>query len=291
MEQQGSIIHPHRTISTRGKVLDLSKPLVMGVLNITSDSFYSGSRYRWGCQISRRAEQMLAEGAQIIDIGACSTRPGATPIDEQLELRRLSKAVGAVRRKLPEAIISVDTYRASVARAMVNDYEVNIINDISAGSMDPDMLTTVASLRVPYVLMHMQGTPTDMQQQPSYGNVMEELMMYLSQKLEHLKALDISDVIIDPGFGFGKTLEHNYTILKNLSTFRLLGRPILVGLSRKSMVYNQLNIGPRAALNGTTVLNTVALQNGASILRVHDVRAAVEAISLTSMLQSQPEFQ
>ena len=263
----------------------------MGVLNITSDSFYSGSRYRWGYQISRRADQILSEGGQIIDIGACSTRPGATPIDEQLELRRLAKAVSIVRRRHPDAIISVDTYRASVARAMVNDYGVDIINDISAGSMDPDLLTTVASLRVPYVLMHMQGTPANMQQHPTYGNVMEELMLHLSQKLEQLKALDINDIIIDPGFGFGKSLEHNYTILKNLSTFRLLDRPILVGLSRKSMIYNPLRIAPRGALNGTTVLNTVALQNGASILRVHDVRAAVEAIALTQVLQAQPEFQ
>lgn len=269
----------------------MSKPLVMGILNVTTDSFYSGSRYRFGCQIARRAAQIISEGGQIIDVGACSTRPGSAPIDEATELRRLSRAMSAIRRRLPDALVSIDTYRANVARAMVNDYGANIINDISAGSMDSKMLETVAALQVPYVVMHMQGTPTNMQQAPSYSDVISEIMQFFTQKLSELKALNINDIIIDPGFGFGKTIEHNYTILRNLKIFEMLEMPILVGLSRKSMIYKPLNISPKQALNGTTALNTIALQNGANILRVHDVGAAVEAITLSNNLLAQPEFQ
>lgn len=291
MEQQSSIIRQRHTISSQGRIIDMSKPLVMGILNVTTDSFYSGSRYRFGCQIARRAAQIISEGGQIIDVGACSTRPGSAPIDEATELRRLSRAMSAIRRRLPDALVSIDTYRANVARAMVNDYGANIINDISAGSMDSKMLETVAALQVPYVVMHMQGTPTNMQQAPSYSDVISEIMQFFTQKLSELKALNINDIIIDPGFGFGKTIEHNYTILRNLKIFEMLEMPILVGLSRKSMIYKPLNISPKQALNGTTVLNTIALQNGANILRVHDVGAAVEAITLSNNLLAQPEFQ
>lgn len=291
MEQQSSIIRQRHTISSQGRIIDMSKPLVMGILNVTTDSFYSGSRYRFGCQIARRAAQIISEGGQIIDVGACSTRPGSAPIDEATELRRLSRAMSAIRRRLPDALVSIDTYRANVARAMVNDYGANIINDISAGSMDSKMLETVAALQVPYVVMHMQGTPTNMQQAPSYSDVISEIMQFFTQKLSELKALNINDIIIDPGFGFGKTIEHNYTILRNLKIFEMLEMPILVGLSRKSMIYKPLNISPKQALNGTTALNTIALQNGANILRVHDVGAAVEAITLSNNLLAQPEFQ
>lgn len=290
MEQQSSIIHPRRTINSRGRIIDMSNPLIMGILNVTTDSFYSGSRYRFAYQIARRAEQILAQGGHIIDIGACSTRPGAAPVEEQTELKRLAKAVGTVRKRFPDAIISIDTYRANVARAMVNDYGAHIINDISAGSMDANMFSTVASLHVPYVLTHMQGTPSNMQQQPTYNNVISDLMSFFNQKIEELKALNVCDIIIDPGFGFGKTEAHNYTILRNLNVFELLGLPLLVGISRKSMIYKALNTDPRHALNGTTVLNTIALQRGANILRVHDVREAVETIALTNKMAEQPEF-
>lgn len=291
MEQFGSIIPQRKTISTRGRLIDLSVPLVMGILNVTTDSFYAGSRYRFSYSIARRAEEIVEQGAKIIDIGACSTHPGSRPVDEALELKRLSKAVSIVRKRFPQAIISVDTYRSGVARAMVQDYEVNIVNDISAGSLDPAMFTTIADLHVPYVVMHMKGTPRDMQDNPSYENVVGELLDYFTEVIEVLNVMGINDVIIDPGFGFAKNLQHNYTILKNLETFALLGLPILVGVSRKSMIYKYLDITPQTALNGTTALNTIALQKGAKILRVHDVRAAVEAIKLVQLLESQPDFQ
>lgn len=291
MEQIGSIINQRKTITTRGKIVDLSNPLVMGILNVTPNSFYAESRCRFGYQIARRASEIVEQGAKIIDIGACSTRPGVELIDEETELKRLTKAVSIVRKRFPHAIISVDTFRSNVAKAMVNDFEVNIINDISAGSMDKLMLQTIADLRVPYVVMHMQGTPTEMQQNPNYQSVVRELMSFFTELVDSLKIMGINDVIIDPGFGFGKTIEHNYTILKNLETFLLLGLPILVGLSRKSMIYKTLNCTPKEALHGTTVLNTIALHKGAKILRVHDVKAAVDAITLVQKMNGQLEYQ
>lgn len=291
MEQERSVFTPRRTIQCNGKLITMDKPLVMGIINVTNDSFFKGSRFRFPFSIARRAQQIIEQGGDIIDIGACSTRPGSKPISEQEELKRLTKALHAVRKKYPEALISVDTFRSSVAKRVVSDFKVDIINDISAGELDPAMFETIAELGVPYILMHMKGTPENMQLNPHYDNVIRELILFFNEKIEKLKQLNVKDIIIDPGFGFGKTIEHNYTILKNLETFQLLELPILVGISRKSMIYKPLNIKPDLALNGTTVLNTLALLKGASILRVHDVKEAVEAIKLVRLTSAQPEFQ
>lgn len=265
--------------------------MVMGIINVTNDSFFSGSRFRFSNSIARRAKQIIDEGGQIIDVGACSTRPGAKPVSEQEELKRLDKALAAIRKRYPETIVSVDTFRATVAKWAVKEYRVDIINDISAGQMDSKMFETIAELNVPYILMHMQGTPENMQHNPTYENVIRELVLFFNDKIEKLKQLNVKDIIIDPGFGFGKTLEHNYTILKNLETFKLLELPILAGVSRKSMIYKPLSTKPEHALNGTTVLNTYAVIKGASILRVHDVKEAVETIKLVELINAQPEFQ
>lgn len=291
MEEKRSVFAPRKTLQCNGRLITIEKPLVMGIINITNDSFFSGSRYRFSHSIARRAKQIIEEGGQIIDIGACSTRPGAKPVSERDEIKRLHKALAAIRRSYPEAIISVDTFRASVAEWAVKEFRVDIINDISAGQMDSKMFETIAELNVPYILMHMQGTPENMQQNPQYENVIRDLILFFNDKIEKLKQLNVKDIIIDPGFGFGKTIEHNYTILKNLETFKLLELPILVGISRKSMIYKPLNTKPEQALNGTTVLNTLAILKGASILRVHDVKQAAETIRLLELLNAQPEFQ
>lgn len=291
MEQPPSYLKQRKTITSNGRIISLDKPLVMGIINVTDDSFYSGSRYKWGFRIAARAEQIIREGGSIIDVGACSTRPGAKPVSEQQELKRLAKALHIIRRKYPEAIVSVDTFRSKVARMAVGDYEANIINDISAGELDPEMFSTITELKIPYVLMHIQGTPETMQQNPAYNNVIQEIITFLNEKIERLKQLGVSDIIVDPGFGFGKTLDHNFTILKNLQVLKLFERPILVGLSRKSMISKTLGIPTAKCLNGTTVLNTMALLNGATILRVHDVREAVEAIKLVESASSQPDYQ
>jgi len=291
MEQPPSYLKQRKTMTSNGRIISLDKPLVMGIINVTDDSFYSGSRYKLGFRIAARAEQIIREGGSIIDVGACSTRPGAKPVSEQQELKRLAKALHAIRKKYPEAIISVDTYRSRVARMAVGDYRANIINDISAGELDPEMFSTIAELKIPYVLMHMRGTPETMQQNPTYDNVIREIITYLNGKIEQLKQLGVSDIIVDPGFGFGKTVDHNFSILKNLQVFRLFERPILVGLSRKSMISKTLGIPAAKCLNGTTVLNTMALLNGATILRVHDVREATEAIKLVESTTRQPNYQ
>lgn len=291
MEQPPSYLKQRKTMTSNGRIISLDKPLVMGIINVTDDSFYNGSRYKLGFRIAARAEQIIREGGSIIDVGACSTRPGAKPVSEQQELKRLAKALHAIRKKYPEAIISVDTYRSRVARMAVGDYRANIINDISAGELDPEMFSTIAELKIPYVLMHMRGIPETMQQNPTYDNVIREIITYLNGKIEQLKQLGVSDIIVDPGFGFGKTVDHNFSILKNLQVFRLFERPILVGLSRKSMISKTLGIPAAKCLNGTTVLNTMALLNGATILRVHDVREATEAIKLVESTTRQPDYQ
>ncbi len=287
MATDNSFLQLKHTLNCAGKVIDLTNPVVMGIINVTPDSFYSGSQFMMRRRIYRRAKQILDQGGKIIDIGACSTRPSAEMVSEQVELKRLSKAVAIVRKNFPNEIISIDTYRASVAKRMVEDFSANIINDISAGNLDQDMFNTVAKLGVPYIAMHMQGTPNNMQLNPQYKNVLKELIEFFSEKILKLTLSGVRDIIIDPGFGFGKTIEHNYTLLNNLDSFRVLGYPIMVGLSRKSMIYKPLMISPETALNGTTVLNTIALQKGAKILRVHDVLQALETIKLTSITQSQ----
>ncbi len=273
------------TLSCRGRLLDLSRPLVMGILNITPDSFYEGSRFTRADQVLQQAEKMLAEGATLLDIGGASSRPGAIDPGEAEELSRVLGAIRTILQRFPDALISVDTWRSSVARAAVEAGAV-LINDISAGRLDPGMYETVAALQTPYLLMHMKGTPDNMQQQPDYTDVVTEVLDFFIAELGRLRALGIHDIILDPGFGFGKTIEHNYSLLKNMEVFRrVTGLPVLAGLSRKSMIYKYLDITPQDALNGTTALHVVALQQGASVLRVHDVREAIETIRLWEMLQ------
>lgn len=269
-----------RYINANGKLLDLSTPCVMGILNATPDSFYAGSRMQTEAQIARRVEQMAQEGAGIMDVGAYSSRPGAADVSAKEEMERLRTALGVVRRLQPDAIVSVDTFRADVARMCVEEYGAAIINDISGGELDKDMFATVARLQVPYVLMHMQGTPQDMQQRPHYDSLLEDVFLYFARKVQQLRDLGVKDIILDPGFGFGKTLEHNYELLAHLEDFRIFELPLLAGVSRKSMIYRLLDTTPAEALNGTTVVHSICLLKGADILRVHDVRQAVEAVKI-----------
>lgn len=269
------------TLNIKGKLHEYTRPLVMGILNATPDSFYAGSRAQSDAAIAARAARLAAEGADIIDIGAFSTRPGASEVSTDDECRRLCNAVRIVRSTVGEAMpLSVDTFRASVARAAVEDCGADIINDVSGGNLDPDMFDTVAALRVPYILMHMRGTVADMMEYTNYEDVTRDVLSELGDRLQQLALLGVNDVIVDPGFGFSKTLEQNYRLLHDLKLFGLLHRPILVGVSRKSMITRLLGIGADDALNGTTVINTLALDRGASILRVHDVAAARQAVDI-----------
>ena len=273
------LISTKTTLNCRGRLLDLSSPIVMGILNVTPDSFYDGGRYGDMDAILNRAEKMLAEGATIIDIGGMSSRPGAKEVPVDVELSRSIPAVKMLRKRFAEAFISIDTVWAEVARQAV-DVGADMVNDISTSSMDDTLIPTVGHLGVPYILMHMQGKPQTMQKNPKYDNVVTDIIDFFIRKTNELRENGIQDIIIDPGFGFGKTVEHNYTILRNMGDFRILDLPILVGLSRKSMIYKVLDTTPDRALNGTTALHMIALQNGAKILRVHDVREAVEVVKL-----------
>lgn len=257
----------------------------MGIINVTDDSFYADSRTRELHHIIDRAGDMLEEGALMLDIGAQSTRPGAPEVGAATELERLLPAIHGILHHFPEAILSIDTYHAAVAEKCIQAGAA-IINDVSAGDMDPGMLETVGKLQVPYIAMHMQGTPADMQQNPEYNNVSQDVLDYFIRKVAQCREAGITDVIIDPGFGFGKTLEHNYQLLKNLDVFDMLEAPILIGVSRKSMIYRLLGNSASEALNGTTVVQTLALQKGAAILRVHDVKEAVEATRIVTFLKS-----
>lgn len=253
--------------------------MVMGILNITPDSFYTGHHGKPLEEIVSLAKKMVDDGADMLDIGGQSSRPGSERIDATTELERIKPVVSALRNLFPDMLLSVDTYHSLVAREVVQE-GVDMINDISAGDMDPDMIPTVADLHVPYICMHMKGVPETMQQQAVYDDVLKEVLDYFIQKLEACRMAGINDVIIDPGFGFGKTIEHNFRLLKHLPVFQMLHKPVMVGLSRKSSIYKTLNISAGEALNGTTVMHTLALLHGASILRVHDVREAVEAVTL-----------
>ena len=277
---------PNKTINCKGKIINLSPPLVMAVMNITPDSFYDGGTYRNPLDAINKAEKFLKEGADIIDMGAASSRPGAALIDPAKEQERLMPALKAVVKQFPGAIISVDTYHASTARLAIKA-GAHIINDISAGTIDDQMFETVATLNVPYIMMHMQGRPDTMQEKPRYASLTREIIGFFPEKIRKLKDLGVHDIIIDPGFGFGKTLEHNYQLLSDLEYFKILELPLLVGFSRKSMINKVLGVPPAAALNGTTVLNTIALTKGADILRVHDVREAREAIKIVSFYKKQ----
>lgn len=279
--------HIERTIRVNGQLMDLSTPKVMGILNVTPDSFYAGSRKETTSDIVNRVEQIITEGADMIDIGAYSSRPNAEHVSTKEEMARLRKGLEAIREVAPEAIVSVDTFRADVASMCVEEYGVALINDISGGQMDERMFDTVARLDVPYIMMHMQGTPQNMQQHIHYDHIRMEIMQYFALRVQDLHARGVKDIIIDPGFGFGKTLAHNYELFKHLEDFKLFEQPLLVGISRKSMIYKLLDSSPEEALNGTTVLNTIALTKGVDILRVHDVKACVEAVRIFNQMNKQ----
>ena len=281
------MMQPFKTYSLNlhGKLVAIDRPWVMGIINVTPDSFYSGSRVNDERTLVARVRQMIADGADIIDIGACSTRPGSEQVDAQGEMKRLQWALGVIRREAADAIISVDTYRASVARRCVEEWGADIINDISGGTIDDEMFTTVAQLQVPYVLMHMRGTPETMSSLTDYQNVAGDVLEWMARRIDLLRQLGVADVIVDPGFGFAKNLEQNYQLMARLNAFHVLEAPLLVGVSRKRMIYTPLDCGPEDALIGTTVINTIALMQGAHILRVHDVKAAAEAVKLTTMLR------
>lgn len=277
-----------RTINVNGRLIDLSTPKIMGILNVTPDSFYAGSRKETEADITARIEQILTEGADIIDIGAYSSRPNAIPVTTEEESTRLRRGLEIIRKTTSDVIVSVDTFRADVAAMCVEEYNAAIINDISGGQMDKQMFNTVARLNVPYIMMHMKGTPQNMQHNPSYNNLRTEIMQYFAERIQILHSRGVKDIIIDPGFGFGKTQNHNYELFRHLEDFQLFELPILVGISRKSMICNLLECTPDEALNGTTVLNTLALTKGASILRVHDVKACAEAVRIFNQMNQQP---
>jgi dihydropteroate synthase len=267
------------SLNIRGKLCRFERPTVMGILNATPDSFYAGSRAQTDDEIASRASQLAAEGAEFIDVGAYSTRPGATEVSPDEEAARLLHAIPIVRQVAPQAIISVDTFRADVARKAV-EAGADIINDVAGGNLDDAMFDTVAALGVPYILMHMRGTPADMQQYTDYTDLTRDVLAELGERLQRLALMGVNDIIIDPGFGFSKTLDQNYELLHNLELFQLFHRPVLVGVSRKSMATKLLGITTDQALNATTVINTISLQKGAAILRVHDVKAAREAVEI-----------
>ena len=275
-----------RYINVNGSLLDLSQPHVMGILNVTPDSFYAGSRTQTEAEIVRRVKQIVSEGAAIIDIGAYSSRSNADNVSAREEMERLRMGLKILFEIQPDAVVSVDTFRADVARMCVEEYGVAIINDIAAGEMDANMFHTVAALNVPYIMMHMQGTPQSMQQHPHYDNLLKEVFLYFARKVQQLRDLGVKDIILDPGFGFGKTMEHNYELLSHLEEFRIFELPLLVGVSRKSMIYRLLDITPQEALNGTTVLDTICLLKGADILRVHDVKEAVETVRIVQAMRN-----
>lgn len=265
------------TLNLRGRLLELREPQIMGILNVTPDSFYSDSRTPDEAHITDRVRQMMDEGADMIDIGGYSARPGADDVTPEEEMDRLRRGLRIVRELYPEVPVSVDTFRADVARMCIEEEGADIINDISGGMMDRQMFRTVARLGVPYILMHMQGTPDTMQVAPHYDNLRREVMLYFAERIDRLCQMGAKDIIVDPGFGFGKTLEHNYELMNHLEDFAVFNLPLLVGISRKSMIYKLTGGTPQTSLNGTTVLNTISLVKGAHILRVHDVKAAVEA--------------
>jgi dihydropteroate synthase len=271
------------TINCKGTLVDLSSPKVMGILNITPDSFYDGGKYKNESEILNQVEKMLLDGATFIDVGAYSSRPGAQHISEEKELKRSIPVIKLLVQYFPEIIISADTFRSQVAKETI-DAGAALINDISGGKMDENMFATVANLQVPYILMHMLGTPQNMQQNPVYADVTKEIISFFAAQIHKLRQLKLNDVVIDVGFGFGKTIDHNFELLKNLALFNSLEVPILIGISRKSMLYKTLDISVQEALNATTSANTIALLNGAHILRVHDVKEAVEAVKIVQKI-------
>lgn len=284
MPYKNTAFDKKRTVNCGGRIVDLSTPKIMGILNVSPDSFYDGGRYKTDKHIIRQVAKMLDEGASFVDVGGMSSRPGAKLVSEKEELKRVIPVIKLLSKKKPEAILSVDTFRSKVAQAAVEEGAA-MINDISAGAFDENLLTTVAGLNVPYILMHMKGAPATMQKKPEYKDVVGEITDFFINKLNLLKMLGVKDIALDPGFGFGKTLEHNYRILGNLRDLQIFGLPVMVGISRKSMVCKALKVNPADALNGTTALHGIALLHGADILRVHDVKEANEVVKLSLMFR------
>ncbi len=282
----GQILKKPRFFKAGGRLLPLGKPLIMGIINVTPDSFYDGGVSQTADLVRMKASRMLEDGAAILDIGACSTRPGSIEPDEETEKKRLEIALTELRSEFPDAVISIDTYRSGIAEWAVKEYGVEIINDVSGGNQDARMLETVGRLKVAYVLMHMLGSPRTMQDNPQYADVVGDISLFFAGQLRKLSGFGISDVFLDPGFGFGKTGDQNYLLLNRLPDFKIFEKPLLVGISRKSMIYNVLKSAPQSALNGTTVINAVSLLKGADILRVHDVKQAYECIQLIDRLKN-----
>ena len=289
MRLKDTLFSTKQTINCNGRIIEFSIPRLMGILNITPDSFYDGGRYLQTDDLLENVSRMLSEGADIIDVGAYSSRPGADDVPPTEERSRLAYALKSIRDHFPDAILSVDTFRADIAEFVATEFGVAMINDISGGLMDEAMFNTVGRLRLAYVMMHMQGNPKNMQKNPVYHDITRELLSFFARRVNQALQNGIEDIIIDPGFGFGKTMQHNFTLLRELKAFAVLGKPIMAGLSRKSMVYKSLDITPEEALNGTTVLHTLALHNGAGILRVHDVKEAREAIRLYTLYRDDAE--
>jgi len=284
-QKEQSYFDKRKSINLAGELIDLSSPIVMGILNVTPDSFYDGGKYQTEKSILNRAEEIISQGGKIIDIGAFSTRPGSKEVSLKEALNRIVTAVKAIRDKFPQMHLSLDTYRSEVARIIVDDFGPCIINDISGGTMDEKMFEVVAGLKIPYILMHIQGTPGTMQDHPSYTDVVNEVILFLSQRVQKLKLLGVNDIIIDPGFGFGKLTSHNYELMNRLDSFKIFKLPVLVGISRKGMIWKPLGIKPDEALTGTIALNTLALLGNADILRVHDVKEAVQVCKIVNLLR------
>lgn len=269
-----------QTLNFNGTLFEISSPTIMGIVNVTPDSFFDGGQYTQEAQIIKRCGQILSDGGSIIDIGAYSSRPGAANISIEEEQSRLANALRPIRKEFPDAILSIDTFRASIAKFVVQEFGVQIINDISAGELDPEMFGTVASLNIPYIMMHMKGTPQNMQQNTEYNHLVNDIIRYFTQRIHGAVEAGMKDIVIDPGFGFGKTTEQNYSLLKHLADFKIFERPILVGLSRKSMIYKTIEVSPEGALAGSLCAETIALLNGANILRVHDVKETMDILRI-----------
>jgi dihydropteroate synthase len=276
----------YSSVNLNGKIYDFDSPKIMGIINVTPDSFYADSRSFTTEVIKPRIDKLLSEGADMLDIGGYSTRPGAVDITPQEEFDRLARALEVIRRDYPDTIVSIDTFRAEVARRCIEDFHADIINDVAGGTLDPEIWDVVAEHKVPYILMHMRGTPNTMQTLTDYEDVTRDVILDLAQKVDQLHAKGVADIILDPGFGFAKTVEQNFQLMRELEEFKRMELPLLVGISHKTMIWKPLGITPAEALNGTTVLNTIALQKGADILRVHEVRPAVEARELVRMLNA-----
>ena len=285
----GALFSRNFSLNLNGRILDLTTPRVMGIINATPDSFYQGSRLPEPVQALQKAREMIAQGADILDIGAVSTRPGAKEISEEEELNRLSPVLETIRNEIPECIISVDTWRSGIARLVHERFGVDLINDISAGQLDPEMFSIVAQKNLSYVMMHMQGTPDTMQESTHYKNVVDDLLQFFGERVHKLRKLGVNDIVVDPGFGFGKNLDQNYILLMELDAFQMLELPLMVGISRKSMIYKTLKSEPDEALNGTTAAHMAALLKGASLLRVHDVKAAVETVKIFQQIVNRPD--